>query len=372
MSVSQTTVLKLYEAVIEDTINGSREFFAEEGIDDQILLELRASWESKVKASKAIDPPVQPEVTQLPKTAPQPQSVVNKQNKGGQYTPTIVNNSVQQLKMIQQQKMQQQLQQQQQHQHQHQQHQHQHIQHHQQPQQQNNLILPSDYANKYVPIQITLPAQPGSQESGSRVLSIQVPSSAIQGNILQSILTGPVITNSMALPTHLATALLQQHVNNVLQGQSISGIQTVQSTEVIQQQQQQLQQNNQTFISGNGSTGGVKRTIAQVDGTNDSSTSDEDDDDIDDDLGDDDDDDDDEDDDKEDQNSASDAEPLNSGDDVSDVDNGDLFETDNVIVCQYDKITRSRNKWKLYFKDGIMSLNGYDYVFQKATGDAEW
>jgi len=31
-----------------------------------------------------------------------------------------------------------------------------------------------------------------------------------------------------------------------------------------------------------------------------------------------------------------------------------------------------RNKWKLYFKDGIMSLNGYDYVFQKATGDAEW
>jgi len=22
--------------------------------------------------------------------------------------------------------------------------------------------------------------------------------------------------------------------------------------------------------------------------------------------------------------------------------------------------------------DGIMSLNGYDYVFQKATGDAEW
>lgn len=36
------------------------------------------------------------------------------------------------------------------------------------------------------------------------------------------------------------------------------------------------------------------------------------------------------------------------------------------------QITRSRNKWKLYFKDGIMSLNGYDYVFQKATGDAEW
>lgn len=41
--------------------------------------------------------------------------------------------------------------------------------------------------------------------------------------MLQSILSGPVITNSMALPTHLATSLLQQHVNNVLSAQSISG-----------------------------------------------------------------------------------------------------------------------------------------------------
>lgn len=41
--------------------------------------------------------------------------------------------------------------------------------------------------------------------------------------MLQSILSGPVITNSMALPTHLATSLLQQHVNSVLAAQSISG-----------------------------------------------------------------------------------------------------------------------------------------------------
>jgi len=42
------------------------------------------------------------------------------------------------------------------------------------------------------------------------------------GNMLQSILSGPVITNSMALPTHLATTLLQQHVNNVLSAQGKS------------------------------------------------------------------------------------------------------------------------------------------------------
>lgn len=42
------------------------------------------------------------------------------------------------------------------------------------------------------------------------------------GNMLQSILSGPVITNSMAMATPLATSFLQQHVNNVLAAQSIS------------------------------------------------------------------------------------------------------------------------------------------------------
>lgn len=66
-------------------------------------------------------------------------------------------------------------------------------------------------------------------------------------------------------------------------------------------------------------------------------------------------------------------EPLNSEDDVTDDEPSDLlFETDNIVVCQYDKIIRNRNKWKFYLKDGIMNLSGQDYVFQKATGDAEW
>ncbi|XP_049640992.1 TFIIA-alpha and beta-like factor [Suncus etruscus] len=64
--------------------------------------------------------------------------------------------------------------------------------------------------------------------------------------------------------------------------------------------------------------------------------------------------------------------PLNSGDDVSEQDVPDLFDTDNVIVCQYDKIQRNKNKWKFYLKDGVMSFGGRDYVFSKAIGDAEW
>ncbi|XP_043911260.1 stonin-1-like [Protopterus annectens] len=64
--------------------------------------------------------------------------------------------------------------------------------------------------------------------------------------------------------------------------------------------------------------------------------------------------------------------PLNSGDDVSEQEVPDLFDTDNVIVCQYDKIHRSKNKWKFYLKDGVMSFGGKDYIFSKAIGEAEW
>ena len=71
-----------------------------------------------------------------------------------------------------------------------------------------------------------------------------------------------------------------------------------------------------------------------------------------------------------------DSDPLNSNDDLSEAGSPssehDLFDTEHVIVCQYDKITRIKNKWKFHLKDGIMNINGKDYLFSKAIGDAEW
>lgn len=91
---------------------------------------------------------------------------------------------------------------------------------------------------------------------------------------------------------------------------------------------------------------------------------------------------------------------MNSGDDVIEQDIPDLFDTDNVIVCQYDKVRtcwlytgseqipllstdpdkmffilqihRSKNRWKFHLKDGVMCYGGRDYVFSKAVGEAEW
>ncbi len=120
-----------------------------------------------------------------------------------------------------------------------------------------------------------------------------------------------------------------------------------------------------------------KPKLSQVDGPQDDTSDDDDDlDNVDDDDDDDPDDDDDDDDlDKEDEDNDEggvEEEPLGSEDDISDEDPADLFDTENVVVCQYDRITRARNKWKFHLKDGIMNLNGKDYVFQKANGDAEW
>lgn len=45
----------------------------------------------------------------------------------------------------------------------------------------------------------------------------------VEGNQLHSVLTGPVISATMALPTHVAEAVLQSHVTANLQGQAMSG-----------------------------------------------------------------------------------------------------------------------------------------------------
>lgn len=51
--------------------------------------------------------------------------------------------------------------------------------------------------------------------------------------------------------------------------------------------------------------------------------------------------------------------------------NIDFFKK-NLFVFLIHQIHRSKNKWKFYLKDGVMSFEGKDHVFAKAVGDAEW
>lgn len=364
MALSQTSVIKLYNTVIEDVIAGVRESFIDEGVDEQVLLELKQIWEMKLMSSKAVElnpEPPEPQVPQLNTHKSVPGNKVPQQ--------------------VQQQQQQQPTQQQPQQQPQ----QHQQPQQPQQSQQQTPhpsgttlqqqtttpvqqvVATPPAVLDRQVPIQITLPPQPGVRDSQQRVLTIQVPASAIQGNQLHTILTGPIISAAMGLPADVAGTLLQQHVNSTLQGHpTLSSIQVNQPLQVVTQST-----NN---VVTQRSVQGQQNNIAQLDGALGAlgDSSDEDEEEEEEDNDDDDEDLDEKEEEENDEATAREEEPLNSEDDVTDDDPADLFDTDNVVVCQYDKITRSRNKWKFYLKDGIMNLSGKDYVFQKANGDAEW
>ncbi|CAL1682901.1 unnamed protein product [Lasius platythorax] len=377
MALSQTSVLKLYNTVIEDVIAGVRESFIDEGVDEQVLQELKQIWEAKLMATKAVELNTEPPEPQVPQINTHKAVSVNKANIGNHFVQPSAGNAVPQTQP--QQQSQQQPQQQQQAQSQQQQQPTQPQQHthptgtslqQQQPQQhvttpvQQVVTAPAAVLDRQVPIQITLPPQAGIPDGPQRILSIQVPASALQGNQLHTILTGPVISAAMGLPANLASTLLQQHVNSTLQGQAtLAPLQVNQPLQVVTQSTnsvatQRPPQNQQNNIN-------------QLDGGVGDST-DDDDEEEEDDNDDDDEDLDEKEEEENDEAAAREEEPLNSEDDVTDDDPAELFETDNVVVCQYDKITRSRNKWKFYLKDGIMNLSGKDYVFQKANGDAEW
>ncbi|KAF9901560.1 transcription factor IIA subunit alpha [Linnemannia zychae] len=60
------------------------------------------------------------------------------------------------------------------------------------------------------------------------------------------------------------------------------------------------------------------------------------------------------------------------GSDLDDSDGDMDEESDNMVLCQYDKVSRTKSKWKCVLKDGIMLINGRDYLFHKANGDFEW
>lgn len=322
MTMSQLTVLKLYNTVVDDVIAGVRDCFLDDGVDEQVLQELKQLWKSKLQASGAMDPP-QPEPSMVP---PVLQNFHNTKN----LIPKVTTQSTS--------------------------HQNTNAEH---GAPSSNIAGTHPHhvldPNNKVPVQLTLPAQPGVPGSQPRSFTIQIPASALNGNKLHQVLTGPIINATISLPQPLAATLLQQHINSALAGQ-------------------------QNEFDGGGGGGRSTGAPFSLDGALDSSDdegsnagegSDE--------AGGDEEDEEEsaeeraeEEEEEREDSAGADDEPLNSSDDVSDEEPGDMFDTDNVVVCQYDKITRSRNKWKFYLKDGIMNLAGKDYVFQKANGDAEW
>ncbi|KAF3454650.1 hypothetical protein FNV43_RR05098 [Rhamnella rubrinervis] len=69
-----------------------------------------------------------------------------------------------------------------------------------------------------------------------------------------------------------------------------------------------------------------------------------------------------------------DDEPLNEDDDdePDDVDSGEDLNTQHLVLAQFDKVTRTKSRWKCTLKDGIMHINNKDVLFNKATGEFDF
>ncbi len=50
----------------------------------------------------------------------------------------------------------------------------------------------------------------------------------------------------------------------------------------------------------------------------------------------------------------------------------DNEKTDDLILCQYEKISRVRTRWRGILRSGIVHINHADYCFSKATTDFDW
>ncbi|KAK2148154.1 hypothetical protein LSH36_512g02045 [Paralvinella palmiformis] len=294
---------KLYRSVIDDVINNVREAFLDDGVDEQVLLELKKLWEDKLIQSKVLE-------------TEKPMPHILNINAAGQ----------QQLQIGQ--------------------------------------------AGSVTQQQAAKQAQPQAAAFSAHIPVIN----AGQTGLIE--MSGAAQTATLALPPSLyqqQLAALQGGTISLAPGGAQYIIQAAATGQIIQASQPTAVTTSAISASAHSNTTeqqNVQR-IVQLDGTHDSSSDDDDDEEEDGDKDDDDDDVDLNDDENEEQGKEED--PLNSCDDVSsDEDPAQVFDTENVVVCQFDRVNRNKNKWKFSLKDGIMNLNGKDYVFQKATGDAEW
>ena len=70
------------------------------------------------------------------------------------------------------------------------------------------------------------------------------------------------------------------------------------------------------------------------------------------------------------ENEADKGETFSDG--SSEPDEEDDQHISNIVVGQYEKVTRSRSKWKVHLKEGVMRLNGKDHLFHAAVGDMQF
>ncbi|KAI8866740.1 TFIIA-domain-containing protein [Ramicandelaber brevisporus] len=65
---------------------------------------------------------------------------------------------------------------------------------------------------------------------------------------------------------------------------------------------------------------------------------------------------------------------LDDPSDTEDVQEADQQRVDhgNTTLCQHEKVGRTKNRWKIVLRDGVINANGRDFLFNRANCEFEW
>ena len=169
-----TSAASLYHSVINDVISSVRDSFLDEAVDENVLQELKSLWENKLAASKTIDPPARASEALLDArmASARMADATRASLASGRPQPSAVPNTQQ-------------------------------------------LVITDP--NRLMPVQITIPPQPGNPASQPRALTVKVPAHALQqgtptSQLLQQVLT-QAISPALNLPQENAEGHLQSQIN---------------------------------------------------------------------------------------------------------------------------------------------------------------
>ena len=333
-AANQVLVSRLYKGIIEDVISGMRNTFLDEGVDEAVLQKLKQMWETKLMASKAVEPVADPAKTALQGRVQhgQANAAANraKQSAGPAPQPAV-------------------------------------------------SAPASAFASDVpmVPVVIKLAAKAGVVNSVGKSITVQVPAHAAGGALLKDMLSSPSVTAALSLPVPMATMVMQHHINAAL------------GTEAAQAARVASVDNNSGVIQSDGANDSSSDDHDSDDDYHDDDNKHQEENAAkDDDLFNEDND---RNLDEETINSDDEASDGDPSDDPFEADNivvcqfikvgnskitSKNEETGKTCKLQLKdgmmNINEDGKKWKFQLKDGIMNIDGRDYVFHQANGNATW
>ena len=63
---------------------------------------------------------------------------------------------------------------------------------------------------------------------------------------------------------------------------------------------------------------------------------------------------------------------LDDSDDEGEIDSENEDEDMPLMLCSYDKVHRTKNKWRANLANGVVCINGREWLFEKGNGEYEW